>query len=42
MQGDKSGKFFSSKESIAGCNEMLEIDNTEFLKEVVINKLIED
>ena len=42
MLGDKSGKFFSSKENIAGCKEMLEVDNTEFLKEGVINKLIED
>jgi hypothetical protein len=42
MLGDKTGKFFSSKENIAGCREMLEVDNQEFFKEGVINKLIED
>ena len=42
MLGDKSGKFFISKENIAGCKEMLQVDNAEFLKEGVINKLIED
>jgi membrane-bound ClpP family serine protease len=38
--GAKAGKFFISKNNTAGCREMLEVDNNEFLKEGVINKLI--
>ena len=40
--GAKAGKFFINKNNTAGCREMLEVDNNEFLNEGVINKLIDE
>ena len=40
--GQKAGEFFTAKDNVASCNEMLQIDNEEFLKEGIINKLTED
>ena len=37
--GSKAGKFYTNKDNLAGCNEMLQIDNAEFLKEGVITEL---
>jgi hypothetical protein len=37
--GKKAGAFFTTKENVAGCNEMLQIDNAEFLKEGIITEL---
>jgi ATP-dependent protease ClpP protease subunit len=38
--GKKAGKFFTAKENVANCNEMLQIDNEEFLKEGIITELV--
>jgi hypothetical protein len=40
--GSKAGKFFNSKENIADCREMLEINNKEFLEVGIITNLTED
>jgi membrane-bound ClpP family serine protease len=40
--GEKAGKFFTAKDNVASCNEMLQIDNEEFLREGIINQLTED
>ena len=40
MLGAKSGKFFSSRDNVATCKEMLVIDNEEFYKNGVIIKLL--
>ena len=37
--GGRAGKFFVAKENVASCNEMLQIDNEEFLKEGIITEL---
>ncbi|MDH6240857.1 MULTISPECIES: hypothetical protein [Polynucleobacter] len=40
--GKKAGKFFVAKENVAGCNEMLQIDNEEFQRNGIINTLTDD
>ena len=37
--GSKAGEFYANKDNLAGCNEMLQINNEEFLKEGIITKL---
>ena len=38
--GEKAGKFFTAKDNVASCNEMLQIDKEEFLKEGIITELV--
>ena len=40
--GKKAGAFFTAKKNVAGCNEMLEIDNEEFQRNGIINTLTDD
>ena len=40
--GKKAGAFFVAKENVAGCNEMLQIDNEEFQRNGIINTLTDD
>jgi len=40
--GSKAGKFYANKDNLAGCNEMLQINNEEFQKEGIITKLTDD
>ena len=37
--GTKAGEFYANKDNLASCNEMLQIDNEEFLKEGIITEL---
>jgi len=37
--GSKAGRYYAGKDNEAGCNEMLQIDNEEFLKEGIITEL---
>lgn len=40
--GQKAGEFFTAKDNLAGCNEMLLIDNEEFQREGIISTLTDN
>ena len=40
--GEKAATFFVAKDNLAGCNEMLQIDNEEFQKIGRISTLTDD
>jgi len=40
--GKKATAFFTTKENVAGCNEMLQIDNEEFQREGIISTLTDN